>query len=385
MNTLSRHRRILLILLALATVLVAVFLVKRQQDRLAAQPQAQPAPLMVRQQHLLWAPVTLSLPLVAEVQAVQEANLASRFSGYVMALPVAEGERFKKGSVLVALDTAEAQATLQRAQAELTRIQLQQASLSAELAAVQAAAHAAQERTRRAQSLYALEGIALEQLQAEQSSLAAAQARLAGTQATQSAYASSLHAAQAAEQAARSNLAYATLRAPFDGMVAARPVQAGDLATPGKLLLRVVGLESQRLLVSLPEGVAAHGLRLKDQVLPLKAWPEANAQGLRRFEARASGLLPGSRTPVQVITYQGQGILLPDACVLGSNGQTAAVFLLQDGGRAQALAVALQASGTEGAVSTDEGLKGRTIACGGADVLSRLAAGVPWQAAAATD
>lgn len=383
MNLMSRHRRIVWILVMLAVLLAAVWLVKRQQTRLAAQPQPLPTPLVVREQALVLAPVTLTLPLVADVQAVQEVNLASRLSGYVTALPFAEGDRFKKGSVLVQLDAAEAQATLERAQAELTRTRLQQASLKADLAAAQAAHQTAQERTHRAQSLYAMQGVALEQLQAEQSNEAATQARLASVQVAQAAYPSALQAVQVAEQAARNNLAYATLRAPFGGMVAARPVQLGDLATPGKLLLRVVGLDAQRLLVSLPEGVSAQGLRWNQQLLPLKAWPEANAQGLRRYEARATGLLPGSRVPVQAITYQGPGVLLPDACVLGDNGQTATVFVLQEGGRAQALTVALQASGTEGSVSTDESLQGHSIACGGADVLSRLDAGVPWQPATA--
>jgi multidrug efflux pump subunit AcrA (membrane-fusion protein) len=100
---------------------------------------------------------------------------------------------------------------------------------------------------------------------------------------------------------------------------------------------------------------------------------------MRRMEARATGLTPGTRASVQLLTYKADGVLLPDACLLGNDGHAATVFVLPKDGPAKALKVSLTASGSEGTVSTDEALNGQTIACGGADVLTRLGLGVPFQ------
>lgn len=371
----------LLVILVVALVGAGVLAVSRQKSRLSAETQAPATPVTVASVLLTRGPVTLTMPLAAEVLALQEANIASRLTGFVTALRFTEGDRFKKGDVLVQLDTADAQSVLQRAQADLARTQLQQSTLNADLAAAKAATDAANDRITRAQTLYDIKGISLEQLQTEQSSQAASLARLVGTQAAVGAYQAGLSSAQAVVQSARANLAYAEIRAPFDGMVAARPVQVGDLATPGKPLLRLVGLDAQRLLVTLPDGVAAQAVRLNGLELPLRPWPEATAQGMRRYEARATGLTPGTRASVQLLTYKADGVLLPDACLLGNDGHAATVFQLPKNGPAKPIKVTLLATGSEGSVSQDEALNGLTIACGGADVLTRLALGVPFQLA----
>lgn len=383
MNTLKRNSKKtwLLVILVVAMVGAGMVAVSRQKSRLSAETQPPATPVTVESRLLTRATITLTMPLAAEVQALQEANIASRLTGFVTALRFSEGDRFKKGDVLVQLDTADAQSVLQRAQADLARTHLQLGTLNADLAAAKAATQAADDRAVRTQSLYDIKGVSLEQLQTEQSSRAASQARLAGTQAAVGAYPAGLSSAQAVVQSAQANLGYAEIRAPFDGMVAARPVQVGDLATPGKPLLRLVGLGEQRLLVTLPEGVAPQALRLNKLELPLKPWPEATPQGMRRYEARATGLTPGTRASVQLLTYKADGVLLPDACLLGNDGHVATVFALPASGPAKPIKVSLLATGSEGSVSQDESLNGLTIACGGADVLTRLGLGVPFQLA----
>ena len=357
-----------------------LFMISRQKTRLEAENQPASVPVTVEARQLTRARLTLTLPLVADVQAVKEANIASRLTGYVTELRFSEGDSFKQGDVLLRLDKADAESLLQRAEADLARTQLQRGALDADLAAARAAADAARDRAARAEILYKIKGVSLEQLQSEQSNQAASQARLSGTQAAVDAYKAGLNSAQAAARAARENLTYAEIRAPFDGVVAARPVQAGDLATPGKPLMRVVGLGDQRLLVNLPDTTPPIALRWKGKDLPLKPWPEAGAQGMRRFEARARGLIPGTRIEVKLLTFDAEGFLLPDACLLNNDGRNATVFQLPQTGPAKPLKVELAASGSEGVASLDARLSGITIACGGPDVLTRLILGVPFNA-----
>ena len=372
-------KKTVIVVLVIAGLVGAGMLVRHQKSRLGAEKPPAQVPVAVEARRLASVRFALTLPLVADVQAVQEANIASRLTGYVTELRYLEGDRFKKGEVLVRLDDADAQAQLQRAEADLARTRLQQGSLSADLAAARVAAQAARDRAARANALYQIKGVSLEQLQAEQSNEAAAAARLSGTQAAVDGYRASLRAAEAAVRSARENLAYAVIRAPFDGMVAARPVQPGDLATPGKPLLRLVALGESRLLVNLPDTTRPVALRWQGRDLPLKPWPEAGAQGMRRYEARAEGLTPGTRVPVSLVTFSGEGVFLPDTCLLNNDGHSATIFQLAEGGPAKPLTVELAASGSEGAASTDTRLNGTSIACGGPDVLTRLILGVPFK------
>lgn len=372
-------KKTVIVVLVIAGLVGAGMLVRHQKSRLGAEKPPAQVPVAVEARRLASVRFALTLPLVADVQAVQEANIASRLTGYVTELRYLEGDRFKKGEVLVRLDDADAQAQLQRAEADLARTRLQQGSLSADLAAARVAAQAARDRAARANALYQIKGVSLEQLQTEQSNEAAAEARLSGTQAAVDGYQASLRAAEAAVRSARENLAYAVIRAPFDGMVAARPVQPGDLATPGKPLLRLVALGESRLLVNLPDTARPVALRWQGRDLALRPWPEAGAQGLRRYEARAEGLTPGTRVPVSLVTFSGEGVFLPDTCLLNNDGHSATIFQLAEGGPAKPLTVELAASGSEGAASTDTRLNGTSIACGGPDVLTRLILGVPFK------
>ncbi len=198
----------------------------------------------------------------ASVAAVERATLSTRVAASVTAVQVREGERVARGQVIVSLADAD----------------LRGAAAAAETAL--AAASAQEKRTR--------------DLLAEG---AAAQAALdmASAQRAQ---------AQAAVAAARANLEYAQIRAPFAGTIQARRVDPGDLVGPGQPLLVLEG-DALELVASLSEDEAA-GLALGAE-LPFTADgasgtavvtaltpggdPLSHRRGLRARIARASGTL----------------------------------------------------------------------------------------------
>ena len=369
----------------------------------------------------------LTQPVVVDVQALRDSVVASRLTAYVTALPLFEGERFKKGAILAKLDVSQAEAELQRSAAILAQSRLQEGTLAAELAATESSLKAEEERTRRVQALYKFQGVALEQVQSAEAALAAVRARHAASSAAMQSYASLLQANNAAVTAARENLRYGVISAPFDGVVSQRMAQPGDLVTPGKPLLKITDTAAgTRLLVSVPESLHPAGLRVGDQMLPLTAWPEAGAQGLRRYEARSTdvALLPGSRISARLVIFRSpEAVLLPSVCLLNDDGHTATVLALKDeggekmpahqpehagqnhhkphdpapahemaqsapasghhrpppsAGQIEAIRVTLLAQGEEGAVGNDAALGGRRVACASPDILSRLVAGAPF-------
>lgn len=341
--------------------------------------------------------VRLTVPVVADVQALHDSVIASRLLAYVTALPLFEGAKFKRGDLLARLDMTPAGAG-----------QAQGNSLVTELAGAESNLKTEQERLHRAQALYRIQGVSQEQVQAAEAAFAGARSR---------------------HTIARENLHGASVRAPFDGVVSQRLAQPGDLVTPGKPLLKIINSAAgNRLLVNVPETVQPAGLIIGDDILPLTPWPEAGAQGLRRFEARSrdGALLPGARIGARLLVFRSpEAVLLARDCLLNDDGQTATVLALkgedasavappspanpalhgeprhhqqsrqatphpsapQQGGhdaRRQSSAaiepirVTLASQGEEGAVAADTRLAGRRVVCGSPDLLSRLMAGTPF-------
>ncbi len=107
--------KLLIAILLLALVGGAVLAVKHKRAQVAERPSAGIPAVVVEARQLGAGPVTLTLPASVEVQAVREAMLASRFSANITELTRLEGDRFKKGDVLVRLDLAQADADRLRA------------------------------------------------------------------------------------------------------------------------------------------------------------------------------------------------------------------------------------------------------------------------------
>lgn len=379
-------KKLVLLVLIAAAVAGAFIALKHKREAVAARPAAGIPPVVLESRRLEAGPAVLTRPVSAEVVALRDAVLASRFSAYVLELPRYEGERVKKGEVLVRLDVSQAESDLARAEAQLAETRLREGSLAAELAAARALAQSETDRAARLVALEKIGGAALEQVQAAQAAQAAAAARLAAAQSARDNYRALLKASEAQARAARENLAYAVIRAPFDGVVTQRLAQAGDLAAPGKPLVKLMDTGAGvRLMVSLPQALPARALLVDGQRLTLKPWPEAVGQGMARYEARATGdWLPGARVDARLEVYRADNALIaPRDCLLASAGSQARLVRI-DQGKAQAVTARIAAEGDEGVALTEQTLAKVEIACASPDILARTLAGAPVQTRAQT-
>ncbi len=151
-------------------------------------------------------PATVDIP--ASVSAVDTANLASRHGGVVTKVLVDAGAHVKKGALLAEVGTADVRAGLAQAQARVD---------TAKAAYDQSSAQFDRYRT-----LYEKKIASTAQFELMQRHFLSAKAEL--------------DAANLALTAARSDLGYAEIRAPFDGIVAQKNVWPGDYANPGTTL-----------------------------------------------------------------------------------------------------------------------------------------------------
>ncbi|HEX5685843.1 MAG TPA: efflux RND transporter periplasmic adaptor subunit [Ideonella sp.] len=152
------------------------------------------------------------------VTARRSATVSAQITGTLTEVLIDEGFRVKKGQVLARLDDSGLKAGLATAQAQ---------ARSAQAAVVQQRAQLAQaEADARRQSELAAQGMTTRQSQEQAAT--AVRAHAAQLDATQR----QAEAAQAQVVQARVNFDYATVRAPFDGVVTARAAQVGEIISP---------------------------------------------------------------------------------------------------------------------------------------------------------
>ena len=78
-------------------------------------------------------------------------------------------------------------------------------------------------------------------------------------------------------------LSYTSISSPIDGTLSARLVMVGDMALPGKPLMKISAVNGLYLDVKLPAAIMAGSIRLDDQLLPLTPKNQAGSSGLREY------------------------------------------------------------------------------------------------------
>ena len=155
-------------------------------------------------------------------EPIQQATLSTKLMGTVTAVLVHEGDVVRAGQTLLRIDARDLTA--------------KSAQVSASIADAQAMQHEAATHVARIRALYADSAATRAQLDAAETGLARAEA---GVRAA--------HAASGELEAMRS---YATVTAPFGGIVTSRAVDPGAFAAPGAPLITVQDGSTLRISVS---------------------------------------------------------------------------------------------------------------------------------------
>jgi len=181
---------------------------------------------------------------VGTVRAAQSSDLASQIMGNILEIRVREGDRVKRGQVLVMIDDAQAKAAVDRAAASGNAAQHQLTAAESDLAL-------ADSTFKRYESLYERKSISPQEFDEVRARRTAALARRDMAQADQD-------QARAAQSQAQNLLNYTRIRAPFDGIITAKKADAGALASPGMPILTLEDVRRYRLEVTVNEGDLRH-------------------------------------------------------------------------------------------------------------------------------
>jgi len=198
-------------------------------------------------------PWPLIFEAVGTVKAETASTVSAKLMGTVTSVAVKEGDRVRRGGVLLTID--ERQVSAQRQQAEAAFAEARQAEQAAAAAAEAAAAGAALAAAthQRYRMMLAQESVSRQEFDEVDARFRQARAALAQSEEMQKAAGQRARQAEAALAAARVSAADAVLTAAFDGIVTAKMVDPGDLAVPGKPLLSLEKAGGHRVDLRLPE------------------------------------------------------------------------------------------------------------------------------------
>jgi hypothetical protein len=151
----------------------------------------------------------------------------------------------------------------------------------------------------------------------------------------------------------------------------------GDMALPGKPLVKIAAATGLYLDVNLPAGIAGRSIRVNGQEFSLISKNQAGPRGLREYRSAlpaGASAIEGEYLNIAVIVFQGEGVLLPNDVLLFSQGKT---WVLQyTDGKVRKVPVTIEKRGIEG-VTVQEDLAGRTLLLAKPDILLRASSGVP--------
>lgn len=281
----------------------------------------------------------------ALVEAVRQSTVSAQIAGRIVELRFDVGDAVKKGEVIARIDERAASRALEASEAQVREAQ-----------AALANARAGYERSKQ---LLAQKFISQAALDQAESTYKAAQARVS--------------ALLAGAGAAATERSFATVLAPYSGVVSARHVELGEMATPGKPLMTGFDPSTLRVVAALPQaqvGAVQALAKARVEVPSLGRWVEVERMTLMpaadprthttrvRLELPVDvrGVYPGVYARAHFVVGRAPRLLVPRAAVFRRSELTAAYVLGEDG-RPRLRQVRVGAAGDEHAVEVLAGLK----------------------------
>jgi RND family efflux transporter MFP subunit len=315
----------------------------RQETPLAAAG-IQPPAVIVRVDTVAVTPIPDIYRASGTVRARQIAAIAPKLVAAILEVKVHVGDRVQPGQTLIVLDHRDLEANLRRAEA--ARTEAGSAAIEGEdaIASARASVELARVTHKRIDDLVANALVSRQEFDQSQARLAGAEAALDMAISRRRQIEARASQADAEVAAARVALGFATLAAPFAGLVTARTADPGSLATPGAPLLTLerdgplrleASIDESRLrLVRIGERVAVDidGLNRTVQGRVGEIVPSVDP-ATRTFTAKIDlpalpGLRAGMFARAAFAAGEREAVLVPQSAVL-ERGQIRSVHVVE--------------------------------------------------------
>jgi RND family efflux transporter MFP subunit len=284
----------------------------RREQVLAAESQAGSESLpVVNVERVSRSATQSNLVLPGNIQAVAEAPVMARATGYIKKRYADIGDRVKQGQVLADIEAPELGQQIRQAKAAID--QANQTVQQAEAGLVQGRANENLARVTRDryQTLFTQNVISRQERDTYQAQYEVAEANVQALEKAIGAAKSNAAAAEANLARLNELLGYQTVRAPFAGVITVRNIDAGALVNEGNtLLFRIAQIDRLRTYLNVPQA-DADSVRVAQRAKLVV--PDLNGRTFTGAVARtANALDPATRTLlVEVQIDNAGGALMP--------------------------------------------------------------------------
>jgi RND family efflux transporter MFP subunit len=289
--------------------------------------------------------VELTTSAEAVVEAVRQSTVSAQVSGRIVDIRFDVGDRVEKGAVILRIDERAASQAVAASEAQVRE---------AEATLVNARAN--YERTRQLLAQKFVSQAAVDKAEADYK---AAESRMKAT--------------LAGAGAAATEKSFTTIVAPYSGVVSARHVQLGEMASPGKPLLTGFDPSGLRVVATVPSAQVSAiqaGARARIEVPSLGRWvdvksvtvvpsadPRTHTTQVRLdLPADAKGLLPGVFARAHFVTGRAPRLMVPREAVL-RRSEVTAVYVVDAKGEPRLRQVRVGTASDEKSVEVLAGLK----------------------------
>jgi membrane fusion protein (multidrug efflux system) len=251
-------------------------------------------------------PLAIQIEALGTARASEAVNITSKIANMITAVHFTEGQRVRRGDVLVELDAAQARA---------------------DLAAAEAALKESESTYKRSRDLYARQALSESQLEQIEATFSGNRARVA---------------------AARARVADTVIQAPFSGRVGLRQVSVGSLISPGTTITTLDDTSVMKLDFAVPEtfvavlepglpvvatSIAYPGRSFEGKVASVdsRVDPVSRSVTVRAEIPNQDGLLkPGMFLAVRLSRQPTPALVVPESALVPERGSVF-VFVIQDG------------------------------------------------------
>jgi len=289
--------------------------------------------------------VELTYSAEAVIEAVRQSTVSAQVSGRIVDLRFDVGDYVKKGEVIARIDERAAAQALEASEAQVRQAEAELRNARAQY--------------ERAKQLLAQKFMSQAAVDAAEADFKAAQARVT--------------ALLAGAGRAATERSFATIVAPYSGIVSARHAELGEMATPGKPLMTGFDPGTLRAVAIVPQAQVAAiqaVARARIEIPSLGRWLEAKrvtivpsadprthtTQVRLELSADARGVYPGVYARAHFVTGKAPRLLAPRSAVL-QRSEATLVYVVDARGALELRQVRLGTAADERSVEVLAGLR----------------------------
>ena len=231
--------RIVFILILIVAIILGAVAIKKRRAEIAKVPPPKVYPIRVEWTTVKNGELREEFSYVGTVKPYSYATISTKVSGTILKVYKREGDHFQKGELLVKIDSSEITNNILALEDEKRAKESILPGLKAELRAAEITLRNAKEEFNRERFLYERGAVPETDVERAENQLAAAESKVETLKANIEELKSTIFSIEKKIKVLKSQLKYTGIRAVDDGVVSEVLAYEGDMALPGKPIMKV--------------------------------------------------------------------------------------------------------------------------------------------------